>query len=199
MSCKDKMIIWQKHFPNPMSNMVYITEMVFIKENNHEIFALFHSNIYNKMGTETGKKSLFHVPRRTYPNAAQKSGCQLLGRTLFGTFFTKTPFRFYSENRERHKSLPPPLLIPSRLWSLSPETSTPGAMGAIIVHHTDRGMFHLQWLSYWRWKLHECAHTHLCNHSHTHTCMCVHTHILNYHSIIPSRVPSPKLNTLLFS
>lgn len=80
-----------------------------------KFFALSHSNIYNKMDTETGKKSLFHVPRRTYPNAAQKSGCQLLGRTLFGTFFTKTLFRFYSENIARHKSLPPPLLIPSRL------------------------------------------------------------------------------------
>ena len=105
----------------------------------------------------------------------------LVGRFLV-PFFTKIPFRFYSENKTSHKSFHSPLLILSRLWSLSLETSTPGAMEAINVHHTDLSMFHPQWLSYRGWKLHECAHIHRCTHKYTH--VCTYTHIFQANIVL---------------
>lgn len=98
---------------------------------------------------------------------------------LSAPFFTKIPLVFYSENRTWHKSLPSSLLIPSRLQSLSLETSTPGVMVAINMHHTELSTC-LQWLSYWRRKLHACA-----------TLICILTHKYMY---IHIRIP---VNTVL--
>lgn len=59
-----------------------------------------------------------------------------LVKHLLVPFFTRIPFKFYSENRTCHRPLHLPLLIPSRLWSLSLEISIPGAMKLINMHHT---------------------------------------------------------------
>lgn len=94
------------------------------------------------------------VPRaHTYlSNAVQESEISSLVKHLLVTFLTRIPFRFYSENRTCHRSLHFPLLIPSRLWSLSLEISTPGAMKLINMHHTHLSIFHLlRWLSYEMW------------------------------------------------